>query len=258
MNLFLRGLARAVAEAFPLPGPVLEVGSFQVPGQEALADLRGLFPGRPYVGLDARPGPGVDVVADVEDLPQADSSVGTVLALSTFEHVPRFWRGFEEVHRVLRPDGALLVACPFYFHLHAHPSDYWRFTPAALELLLEPYPSKVVGWHGPASRPANVWALAFREGRPPISPPEYARYRALMSRYARMPLPWPRRLRYLLGRLLFGGTLFAPYLERERWQTQCLNRGGPRRAAARAREARRAEPLRPTGKPRTVPAPGAP
>jgi ubiquinone/menaquinone biosynthesis C-methylase UbiE len=55
-----------------------------------------------------RPGPGVDLVADVEALPQADGSVGTVLALSTFEHVPHFWRGMAEVQRVLRPDGALL------------------------------------------------------------------------------------------------------------------------------------------------------
>src|SRR5205085_2657058 len=79
------------------------------------------------------------------------------------EHVPRFWRGFQEVHRVLRPDGALLVCCPFYFHIHSYPSDYWRFTPEALQLLLADYPSRLLGWHGPPRRPLNVWALAFRE-----------------------------------------------------------------------------------------------
>jgi SAM-dependent methyltransferase len=225
MNPMLRGLVRAVAETFTLPGPILEVGSYQVTGQEDLADLRALFPGRPYVGLDRRPGPGVDLVADVEALPQADGSVGTILALGTFEHVGRFWRGFEEMHRVLRRDGALLVACPFYFHIHAHPEDYWRFTPAALELLLADYPSKILGWHGPPARPANVWALAFREARPPITAAEYAFYQARMHHHARMPLPWRRRLRYQLGRLLCGGGPFAPYLHRERWQTKCLNRG---------------------------------
>src|SRR5262245_45566614 len=234
MNVFLRGVVRAVAETFALPGPVLEVGSYRVPGQEALADLRGLFPGRDYVGLDVRPGPGVDLVGDVEALPQADGSVGTVLALSTFEHVRHFWRGFEEVRRVLRPGGALLVACPCYFHLHAHPHDYWRFTPDALKLLLEDYPSKVVGWHGPASRPANVWALAFREGRPPITLTEYRRYQEAMAAHARMPLPWRRRLRYALGRLLCGGGPFAPYLERDAWQTQCHNRRCAPRPPARA------------------------
>jgi SAM-dependent methyltransferase len=235
MNQFLRGLVRAVAETFDLPGPVLEVGSRQVPGQEGLGDLRDLFRGKDYVGLDVRPGPGVDLIGDVEALPHPGGSVGTVLALSAFEHVRHFWRGFAEVRRVLRPGGALLVACPFYFHLHAHPDDYWRFSPRALELLLEDYPSKLIGWHGPASRPANVWALAFREGAPAIRAGQYRHYRALMGRYARMPLPWGRRLRYLAGRLFFGGTVFAPYLERDRWQCRCLNRRGPARRGAAGR-----------------------
>jgi SAM-dependent methyltransferase len=224
MTPFLRGMARATAEAFDLPGPILEVGAYQAPGQEALADLRSFFPAKKFTGIDQRPGPGVDALGDVCDLPFPDASFGTVLALSTFEHVGRFWRGFEEVHRVLRPDGALVVCCPFYFHIHHEPSDYWRFTPAALELLLDDYPSKIIGWHGPDGRPANVWALAFREGRRAIGAADHARYRDLMSRHARMPLPWLRRLRLNVGRLLFGGGHFAPHLLRERWRTRLVNR----------------------------------
>jgi SAM-dependent methyltransferase len=223
MNTFLRGLARAVVETFSLPGPILEIGSRQVPGQETLANLRSHFPGRPYIGVDMQPGLGVDVVANVESLPQRDESIGTVLALSTFEHVAHFWRGFEEVRRVLRPDGALFVASPFYFHIHAYPNDYWRFTPEALKLLLEDYPSKIIGWHGPRTRPANVWALAFREGRPAITNLELHQYQARMNEYARMPLTWHRRLRYQVGRLICGRRPFAPYLDRERWQCELLN-----------------------------------
>lgn len=221
MNRFLHGVARAIAETFDLPGPILEIGSFLVPGQEAIANLRALFPDKAYVGIDRRPGPGVDHVADVEALPLADASVGTVIAMNTFEHVPRFWRGFEEVYRVLRPDGALLVSCPFYFHIHSYPSDYWRFTPEALDLLLQEYPNKILGWHGPAKRPAGVWALALREGRPPISSPQFEHYRMRLQRYARQPLSWRRRARYRLGRWLCGRGPFAPYLEQERWETQC-------------------------------------
>lgn len=217
MNQFLHGMARAVVETFELPGPVLEIGSYQVQGQEDLIDLRRLFPGRDYTGADMRPGPGVDVVADVEALPWPAASFGTVLALSTFEHVQRFWRGLDEVHRVLRPGGALLMCCPFHFHIHAYPSDYWRFTPAALKLLLEPYPEKLIGWHGPATRPANVWALAFREGRPPVTPAQRQGYERRMRQYAREPLGPFRLARYLLGRALFGSRPFAPWLQRNRW-----------------------------------------
>jgi SAM-dependent methyltransferase len=228
MNPFLRGVVRAVAESFDLPEPILEIGSYQVPGQEAIGELRPLFPGREYVGVDARPGPGVDLVADVECLPCDDRSVGTVVAVSTFEHVPRFWKGFEEVARVLRPGGALVVAVPFHFHIHDYPSDYWRFTPEALQLLLRDYPTKIVGWHGPDTRPSNVWALAFRAGRPPITAAAYAAYRANVNRHAHMPLPWLRRWRYRLGRLLCGRRPFAPWLDRERWQSRLLNDCGLR------------------------------
>ncbi len=221
MNRFLHGVARAFAETFDLPGPILEIGSYQVPGQEAIADLRSLFGSKPYIGLDVRPGPGVDCVADVEALPQADGSVGTVIAMNTFEHVPHFWRGFEEVYRVLRPDGVLLVSCPFSFHIHDFPSDYWRFTPEALDLLLRDYPSKILGWHGPKRRPASVWALAFREDRPAIRRSEFEQYRQRLQRYARQPLSWGRRVRYGLGRWLCGRRPFAPFLEQERWETVC-------------------------------------
>lgn len=222
MNSFLHGMVRAVAETFSLPEPILEIGSYQVAGQEEFANIRSFFPGQTYVGLDMRPGPGVDMLGDVECLPQASASIGTVLALCAFEHVPRFWKGFDEIYRVLRPDGALLVACPFYFHIHSFPSDYWRFTPHALELLLEEYPSRLTGWHGPPTRPANVWSLAFREERAPITAEEYARYRLLMNRYAKQPLSLARRIRYRVGQLMCGRRPFAPHLDRECWDSRCV------------------------------------
>jgi SAM-dependent methyltransferase len=232
MTPFLRGLVQGVAQTFTLPGPILEIGSFQVDGQQRTADLRDFFPGQSYLGLDERAGPGVDLVANVEDLPQDDASVGTVLSVCTFEHVRRFWRGFEEIRRVLRPDGAFFVVCPFYFHRHGHPSDYWRFTPEALEVLLEDYPSKIVGWQGPETRPAHVWSLAFRAGRPAIRPDDFQRYRAAVAQHAHMPLPWGRRLRYQIGRFLVGGGPFAPYLQREQWDSRLANRPVPMRRRA--------------------------
>lgn len=225
MNRFLSGVARAVAETFDLPEPILEIGSYQVPGQEDYANLRALFPGKEYIGLDMRAGPGVDCVGDVEALPQADASVGTVIAMSTFEHVPHFWRGFEEVRRVLKPGGAFVVSCPFYFHIHNYPSDFWRFTPEAFQLLLEDYPQKILGWHGPRKRPADVWAVAFREGRPEITPAQMENYQTLLAKYAREPRRLKRTLRYRLGRLLCGHGPFAPYLDQNHWETECRAAG---------------------------------
>jgi SAM-dependent methyltransferase len=246
MNRFLHGVARAAFETFDLPGPVLEVGSFQVAGQERLIDLRRYFPDETYVGLDMRPGPGVDRVGSVEELPFSDRSFGTVIAMSTFEHVRRFWRGFAEVRRVLKHDGVFLVSCPFHFHIHAYPNDYWRFTPEAFKLLLDDYPSKLIGWHGPADRPANVWALAFADGRPAPTDEQVARYRAALSRYAREPMSPLRKLRYRLGRLLCGSRPFAPWLLREAWHLDALVKEDARHAHPRTTAAR-PDPDRPQG-----------
>lgn len=224
MNQFLHGVIRAIAESFHLPEPILELGSYQVEGQTDLINLRGLFPGRAYTGVDFRAGPGVDCVANVEALPQKSASVGTVIALSTFEHVQRFWVGFEEAARVLRPDGVLIVASPFYFHVHAYPNDYWRFTPEALDFLLERYPLRILGWHGPERRMANAWAVAFGEQARLPTAGDLARYRALLKAYAREPLAWHRRLRYQVGRLFCGRRPFAPHLDRERWAIECRGR----------------------------------
>jgi SAM-dependent methyltransferase len=226
MIRFLHGVARACAEAFPLGGPVLEVGSYQVPGQEAFADLRSLFPGKEYVGIDIRPGKGVDCVGSVEALPQADASVGTVIAMSTFEHVRCFWRGFEEIYRVLRSDGVLLVSVPFNVPVHHHPNDYWRFTADGLEVLLEEYPHRIVGWHGPEDRPENVWALAGREDWPGITQEQFDRYRTLLGRYARQPLRWRRKLRYRIIDWFDGRGLCKPFLEQESWHTSCPTLAG--------------------------------
>ena len=70
---------------------------FQVQGQEGYANLRGMFPGKVYVGCDMRPGPGVDRVEDVSAINLPDASAGTVLCIETFEHVFEVRRAFDEV-----------------------------------------------------------------------------------------------------------------------------------------------------------------
>jgi len=219
MNQFLKGVAQAVTETFVLPEPILEVGSYQVPGQEQLANLRDFFPGKSFVGIDIRSGPGVDRVADVEAMPFADHSFGTVIAMSAFEHVRKFWKGFEEVRRVLRPDGVLLVSIPFNVRVHNYPNDYWRFTPEALEVMLEDYPQKIVGWHGPDDRPENVWGIAFREDHPEIGDDQFVKYRNLVQQYGRQPIPWRRKLRYQLINFMDHKKICSPLLEVEHWDS---------------------------------------
>ncbi len=224
MNRLLRGVVQATREVFHLPEPVLEVGSLQVDGDDKV-NLRDIFRNKDFIGIDFRPGKGVDQVANVEALPFADNTFGTVLALSTFEHVRRFWLGFAEVARVLKPGGALLVSCPFHFHVHAYPSDYWRFTPEALESLLdEHYAEGIIGWHGPERRMTNVWALAYKKGGPQrICPTTEGLYREALYDCAHEPMPLSRKVRYGLAALVAGRRPFAPWLDREKIEIRRAN-----------------------------------
>jgi SAM-dependent methyltransferase len=218
MTPFIRGMVEATVATFELPGPIVEIGAYQVDGQADLIDLRRLFPGQPYVGVDMRPGPGVDRVENVERMSLESRSVGTVLALSTFEHVRRFWLGVEEVKRIVRPDGVLIISTPFYFHIHNHPSDYWRFTPEALDALLEDqFPQRMLGQHGPAKRPANTWVIAFGQDYPRVDKEQVERYRQAIQRLARSPAEMSRTLRYHVARLLCGRGPFSAHLDRDRF-----------------------------------------
>lgn len=157
---------RLVAETFQCPGPVLEFGAFQVEGQEEYADLRGLFPGRDYVGCDMRPGPGVDRVEDVSSMTFGNGSAGSVLCIETFEHVFEVRKAFDEVHRVLKPGGLFVITSPLNFRIHAYPDDYWRMTPSCLRRMLEPYEGRLVGHQGYHKFPHTVMALAAKAPAP--------------------------------------------------------------------------------------------
>jgi SAM-dependent methyltransferase len=161
-----KAFCRLVAEIFDCPGPVYEFGSYQVEGQEQYADLRGLFPGRPYVGCDMRPGPGVDRVEDVSALTLADGAAGTALCIETFEHVFEVRRAFDEVFRVLRPGGIFVITSPLNFRIHGYPDDYWRMTPNCLRRLLAPYAGRLVGYQGHDKFPHTVMALGAKSPTP--------------------------------------------------------------------------------------------
>ncbi len=164
MDALSHALVEAMAEVVAPPGPVLEIGSRQVQA-EGYGDLRPLFPGREFLGCDAEAGPGVDRVERLESLSFEDGAFGTVLCLSVFEHAWDVAAGARQVHRVTAPGGAALVTTLFEFHIHAYPSDYWRFTPQALERLFEPFESVLVGWQGHAKTPRDVWVLGLKEPR---------------------------------------------------------------------------------------------
>ena len=75
----------------------------------------------------------VDVVSDLaQPLPFADGAFDTIILSDVLEHAPDPALVWREMSRVLSPGGHIVMNVPFFYWLHAHPHDYYRFTEFAL------------------------------------------------------------------------------------------------------------------------------
>jgi len=162
MRESIKEFVKIVADTLPIPEPIYEFGSLQVPGQESFADLRPIFGGKEYVGCDLQEGSGVDRILNLHDIDFPSETAGTVLMLDTLEHVELVRKATEEAHRILKPDGILVISSVMKFPIHDFPYDYWRFTPEAFKSLLEPFASSFVDFAGVQQFPHTVVGLGFK------------------------------------------------------------------------------------------------
>lgn len=154
--------ARDVAAHLPIAEPLVELGARAAEGQEDIADLRAIFGAAEHIGCDIQEGKGVDRIEDIHALTFDDDSVGTIICLETLEHVADPLRAVQEMHRVLRPGGVLAISSLMFFPIHAHPWDFWRFTPEGFELLLQPFESRYVVAQGWDLMPEGVFGVGVK------------------------------------------------------------------------------------------------
>ncbi|OGS01195.1 MAG: hypothetical protein A2V88_08930 [Elusimicrobia bacterium RBG_16_66_12] len=146
---------RAAVKRYQPEPPVLEVGAYNENGT-----ARSLFPQEGYLGIDIRPGPGVDLVLDILDGDGRLSGYNTVYACETLEHVLEPWRALEVMFAALRPGGLCLISLCFAFPIHAAPLDFWRVTPYGLHYLFHragfaEIEVETSGTNMPANRPTG-------------------------------------------------------------------------------------------------------
>ena len=104
--------------------------------------FRPLFARARYVSIDHERGDvswdysRLDVIGDLEALPLASRAFDGVLNIVVLEHVERPEKALEEMARVLKPGGRLLLVAPLEWELHQVPEDYFRFTAYGLRSLL--------------------------------------------------------------------------------------------------------------------------
>ena len=151
------------SECFQPDGPIVEIGSYYMPGSEETNDQRKLFPDKEYIGCDIRQGPGVDRIEDAHALSFDDNSIGTFMMFEILEHLSAPDVAVKEANRVLRDNGYFVMSVPFTFRLHGFPSDYWRFTASGVHQLLSSFDDKIIFSLGPRLKPAFTFAVATKK-----------------------------------------------------------------------------------------------
>jgi SAM-dependent methyltransferase len=90
---------------------------------------------RRYVAVDLRSTPLVNIVARAEQLPLRDSQFDLVICTQMLEYIADPSVVIDEIHRVLRPGGTLLLSVPSACPMDAE-QECWRFLPQGLRRLL--------------------------------------------------------------------------------------------------------------------------
>ena len=93
------------------------------------ARWRVLFPSSSkYVGMDIVDRPGVDVVANAEQMPFEAESFDVIFSNAVLEHIQDVAQAASEIHRILRPGGHLILGTHGVWPVHCAPHDYRRWT----------------------------------------------------------------------------------------------------------------------------------
>lgn len=156
-----------------IAGPIIEIGARHYADQSS-NDFRALSNGAPYLGVDMSAGDNVDQVVDfTQPMSAIDAALGakrfsTVLCFSVMEHVSDVFTFARNLSGVTAPGGVLFLSVPFTWRFHGYPSDYWRFTPKAIDVLFPDFEfdrasgmisSNVVGDTAPLPENPNDFAV---------------------------------------------------------------------------------------------------
>lgn len=136
-------------------GLVLDIGCATKPYGDAVADV-----GTGHIGVDY-PGTlhdtrAIDVYAVADRLPFAAESVDTVLCTEVLEHLETPAEAVREAFETLRGGGVAIFTCPFIWHIHEEPRDFFRYSPYGLRWLFENAGFEVV-----SLRPLNRFWTTF-------------------------------------------------------------------------------------------------
>ena len=100
---------------------------------------REYFPNQ--IATDVIPNRKLDVMCDTHNVCFRDESFSTVLCLEVFEHLKDPQKAADEIYRILKKNGKLILTTRFMFPYHDSPHDYFRYTRDGLRHLFRDWSS---------------------------------------------------------------------------------------------------------------------
>lgn len=82
-------------------------------------------------------GSNVTYQCDICAMPMPDDFFDAIICTQVLEHIKTPHKAIDEIFRVLKPGGRLLLTTPFFYEEHLIPYDYFRFTQFGLKSLFE-------------------------------------------------------------------------------------------------------------------------
>lgn len=122
----------------------VENGDVLFVGENGDSSIIPMFPRRFSIEITDYP------QVDISNLKYTDNSLDYIVADQVLEHVKNPWKSVEEVYRVLKPGGTLILTTCLMNPVHYASeqdendnimNDYWRFTPYGLRLLCDQFSS---------------------------------------------------------------------------------------------------------------------
>jgi len=95
-----------------------------------------------------------DIIGDICSYDFKGRQFDAVVMAETLEHIHSPHLALENVHRILKNSGRLILTTPFIFPIHDRPHDYYRYTRYGLEYLLRHF-------HDVSIMERNSWTEAI-------------------------------------------------------------------------------------------------
>ncbi len=130
-----KGLYESISKLSPnLRGKLLDIGC----GTKPYKDICKVDE---YIGLEIDDGANrnnkhADVLYDGRKIPFSDKTFDSIIITQVFEHVFNPEEFLQEVNRVMKLGGMLLMTVPFVWDEHEQPYDYARYTSFGLKYIL--------------------------------------------------------------------------------------------------------------------------